>query len=257
MRPIDSLLDVMTRLRAPGGCPWDREQTFQSLRPYLLEEAYELAQAIDDGDPESLREELGDLLLQVVFHAQLASELGWFDFEAVAATISAKLVRRHPHVFGDTPAGSVDEAWRRWDAIKADEKAARGEAAFTSRLDGVPTAMPALARAHALAGKAARAGFDWPSPIAVCDKLEEETLEIRAAIASQSREAIAEEIGDLLFATASLARKLDLDPEGCLARANRKFTDRFQRIEQALEREGQAMETVSARELDRRWRENR
>lgn len=254
MRPIDSLLDVMARLRAPDGCPWDREQTFQSLRPYLLEEAYEVAQALDEGDPGSLREELGDLLLQVVFHSQLAAELGWFDFEAVAATISAKLVRRHPHVFGDTPAGSVDEAWRRWDAIKAEEKAQRGQVAPTSRLDGVPVAMPALARAHALAGKAARAGFDWPEPLAVCDKLEEETLEIRAAIDSQSRDAIAEEIGDLLFAVASLARKLELDPEGCLARANSKFTNRFQRIEQQLARDGHEMESVSADELDRLWR---
>lgn len=252
---IERLVAVMQRLRGPDGCPWDREQNFRSLRPFVLEEAYEVAHAIDEGDPDALRDELGDLLLQVVFHAQLASEQQLFDFAAVAAGIEQKLIRRHPHVFRDTPAGDANEAWARWDAIKAEERAARGAPAPTSRLDGVSNAQPALARAAALAARAARAGFDWPTPAAVCDKLEEETLELRAALAGGVEAQIAEELGDLLFAAVSLARKLAIDPEACLEAANRKFTGRFQRVEARAAALGEQLEELSPERLDQLWRQ--
>lgn len=254
MAAIDQLLETMTRLRAPGGCPWDREQTLVSLRSYLLEEAYEVAEAIDLGNPQSLCEELGDLLLQVVFQAEIARENGWFDFDAVAATITAKLVRRHPHVFGDDSAGSPAEAWQRWDAIKAQEKGARGEELPTSRLDGIPAALPALARAQLLVDKAARAGFDWPDQLSIVDKVREETDEVAAALTDEGSERVAEELGDLLFATTSLARKAGLDPEACLAGANRKFIARFRHVEAQLKASAQSFEELSAEQLDRLWR---
>jgi MazG family protein len=250
---IEKLLAIMKRLRAPDGCPWDREQTHRTLRPYLLEEAYEVADAIDRGEPRRLCEELGDLLLQVVFHAQLADEVGTFNFDQVATGIAEKLVRRHPHVFADQPAATAVEAWNRWDAIKVQERKAQGEPAPSSLLDQVAAAQPALARATALAAKAARSGFDWPDHDAVLDKVDEETSELRHAVRSGQPAQTEAELGDLLFAVASLAARLKLDPEASLARANTKFVRRFQAIEQELQREGLEFSQLTAEQLDLRW----
>ena len=250
-RPIDRLLAIMARLRGPDGCPWDREQTPASLRSYLLEEAFEAAEAIDSGDPARLREELGDLLLQVVFLAQIAAEAGQYDFDSVAEGIADKLTRRHPHVFESERADSAEEAWKSWDAVKRSEKKALG--ARASRLDGVPTALPALLRAVKLSHRAARSGFDWPDVEGVERKVDEELAELRSAITTGDRGSIEEELGDLLFAGASLARKLDVDPEAALQRANAKFARRFRHLETDAERDGVSIEESSLDELERRW----
>jgi len=251
---VDRLVEIMARLRGPGGCPWDREQTFRSLRPYVLEEAFEVAEAIDREAPAALREELGDLLLQVVFLARLAEEEGLFDLEDVAEGISAKLVRRHPHVFGDRSAGSVGEVWKRWEEIKREERE-RKHQVDASRLDGIPRALPALVRARLLADKAARAGYDWPGPAAIVDKIREETDELAAALGDGGEPAaVEEELGDLLFAVASLARRLGIDPEGALARANAKFEDRFREAERLARRAGKELEDMGPEELDTLWR---
>lgn len=251
--PIGRLLEVMIRLRSPGGCPWDREQTPATLRRYVLEEAHEVAEAIDVGDWDQLRGELGDLLLQVVFLSRLAEEEGRFGFDDVARAIVEKLVRRHPHVFAGAHAETPEDVARHWDLIKAEERARSG-AASASRLDGVPRHMPALARAFAYADKAARAGFDWPDVPSIVDKIDEEARELRAAIAADSREAAAEELGDLLFAAASLARRMGLDPEACLAAANRKFATRLRAVEAEAEARGLRLEELDAETLDALWR---
>ncbi|RMF75797.1 MAG: nucleoside triphosphate pyrophosphohydrolase, partial [Acidobacteria bacterium] len=231
--------------------PWDREQTVRSLRPFVLEEAHEVAAAIDTGDPEQLRGELGDLLLQVVFLAQLAREQGLFTFEDVARGIADKLVRRHPHVFGDATAGSVDEVWQRWDAIKRRERSEAGDEG--SRLDGVPRALPALVRARLLGDKAARAGFDWRSPEDVLVKVREELAELEQTIGRDAPDRVDEEFGDLLFALASLGRHLGLDPEGSLARACDKFSARFRDVERRARERGQALEELDDETLDALW----
>ncbi len=252
-RAVDRLVGIMARLRGPGGCPWDREQTFRSLRPYVLEEAFEVAEAIDRGEPAALREELGDLLLQVVFLARLAEEEGLFDLDGVAESISAKLVRRHPHVFGDRPASSVGEVWKRWEEIKREEREER-ETGPGSRLDGIPRALPSLLRARLLADKAARAGYDWPDPAAILDKVREETGELAAALAGEGRERVEEELGDLLFAAASLGRRLGIDPEGALARANARFEKRFREAERLAREAGTELEDLDADALDALWK---
>jgi len=230
-RPIDRLLAIMARLRDPDrGCPWDREQNFAMIAPYTIEEAYEVADAIEREDMTALKDELGDLLLQVVFHARMAEEAGLFAFDDVAQAIADKMERRHPHVFGDAEIASVGAQNEAWEAHKAAERQASGGAA--SVLDGVALALPALLRAAKISRRAARIGFDWPDADSVIDKIEEELDEIEDAIDDRAPPAaLEEEIGDLLFATANLARKLDIEPETALRRATVKFERRFRRVE--------------------------
>lgn len=234
---IDRLIGIMARLRDPqGGCPWDIEQDFRSIAPYTIEEAFEVADAIERGDMEDLKDELGDLLFQVVFHARMAEESGAFGFPEVVEAVSDKLERRHPHVFGDEEIADADEQTASWEAIKAAERAERGEDG--SILDGVSRGLPALRRAVKLQKRAAHAGFDWPAVAPIFDKLNEESDELKAAIADENADNVEEEIGDLLFALTNLARKLDVDPGGALRRANLKFEKRFRAMEQlALERD--------------------
>jgi len=230
-RPIDRLLAIMARLRdSDRGCPWDREQNFATIAPYTIEEAYEVADAIEREDMTALKDELGDLLLQVVFHARMAEEAGLFAFDDVAQAIADKMERRHPHVFGDVEIASVAAQNDAWEAHKAAEREAKGEAA--SVVEGVAIALPALVRAAKISRRAARIGFDWPDADSVIDKIEEELDEIEDAIDDRApAAALEEEIGDLLFATANLARKLDIEPETALRRATAKFERRFRRVE--------------------------
>ena len=230
-RPIDRLLAIMARLRDPErGCPWDREQNFATIAPYTIEEAYEVADAIERQDMTALKDELGDLLLQVVFHARMAEEAGLFGFDDVAQAIADKMERRHPHVFGDAEITSVAAQNEAWEAHKAAEREAKDEAA--SVVDGVAIALPALLRAAKISRRAARIGFDWPDAASVIDKIEEELDEIEDAIDDRAPPAaLEEEIGDLLFATANLARKLDIEPETALRRATAKFERRFREVE--------------------------
>ena len=237
---LPELLAIMARLRAADGCPWDRQQTFASIAPYTIEEAYEVADAIERGDLGNLKDELGDLLFQVVFHAQIAREAGAFDFEAVAAAICDKLTRRHPHVFGDQGALSVAEQGVAWEDIKAAERAASDPSA----LQNVPNALPALVRAYKLSKRAARVGFDFENAGQCAEKVEEELAEVRAASrdspgATGPSAQIFEEIGDLLFAAANLARKLDVDAEAALRAANAKFERRFRGMESLAAQRGQ------------------
>jgi ATP diphosphatase len=233
--PIDRLLEIMARLRDPErGCPWDREQDFRTIAPYTIEEAYEVADAIERADMAALKDELGDLLLQVVFHARMAEEAGHFAFDDVAGAISDKMVRRHPHVFGDVAIASVAAQNEAWEAHKAAERAATGNArsVVASELDGVALALPALLRAAKISGRAARIGFDWPDARAVIPKIAEEIAEVEAELdAGAAPVALEEEIGDLLFAAANLARKLEVEPETALRRATAKFERRFRQVE--------------------------
>jgi ATP diphosphatase len=235
-RPIDRLMAIMARLRDPErGCPWDREQDFRSIAPYTIEEAYEVADAIERADMGGLKDELGDLLLQVVFHARMAEEAGLFAFDDVAAAIADKMVRRHPHVYGDVEIASVAAQNEAWEAHKAAEREARAEqggAAADSVLDGVALALPALLRAAKISRRAARIGFDWPDARAVIPKIVEEIAEVEAELdGNAAPAALEEEIGDLLFAAANLARKLEVEPETALRRATAKFERRFRAVE--------------------------
>jgi nucleoside triphosphate diphosphatase len=231
IRPMDRLIAIMARLRDPvRGCPWDKEQDFATIAPYTIEEAYEVADAIERADLAGLKEELGDLLLQVVFHARMAEEAGHFAFDDVAAAISDKMVRRHPHVFGDADIGSVAAQNEAWEAHKAAERQQAGAA--DSVLDGVALALPALLRAAKVSRRAARIGFDWPDADSVIDKIEEELDEIEDEIDDDAPKAVLEEeVGDLLFAAANLARKLEIEPETALRRATAKFERRFRQVE--------------------------
>lgn len=245
------LLAIMARLRAPDGCPWDREQDFASIAPYTIEEAYEVADAIARGpDFPHLLDELGDLLFQVVYHARMAEEAGHFAFAQVAEAIGNKMIRRHPHVFGEAEARDTASQTTAWEAQKAAERAARAE---TGTLAGVPTALPALTRALKLARRAARVGFDWPDAPAVLDKMEEEAAELRAELPAMDRARQADEVGDLFFVLVNLARKLDLDPETCLAAANAKFERRFGAVERALAAAGKAPADVGLAEMEAAW----
>jgi ATP diphosphatase len=274
---LSELLSIMARLRAAGGCPWDREQSFASIAPYTIEEAYEVADAAERGDMQHLRDELGDLLFQVVFHAQMASESGEFDFEAVAGTICDKLLRRHPHVFGAgaplTPAAQSVI----WEDIKAQERGAaardRADGSPASHLDGVPQALPALLRAFKLSKRAARVGFDFEHAGQTADKVAEELAEVREAAAHARAEAAAahapadtagsgidqraifEEIGDLLFAAANLARKLDVDAEAALRAANAKFERRFRGMETLAAQRGEIFADLNLAAQERLWQE--
>jgi ATP diphosphatase len=245
------LLDIMARLRAPDGCPWDREQSFETIAPYTIEEAYEVADAIGRGpDFPALLDELGDLLFQVVYHAQMASEAGKFDFDDVAQSISNKMVRRHPHVFGEAEIRSVESQATAWETKKQAERAARAE---TGTLAGIPTGLPALTRALKLTRRAARVGFDWPDAAAVLDKLDEEAAELRAELPAADKARLADEVGDLLFVLANLARKLDLDPEACLAGANAKFERRFGAVERQLAAEGRTPQDTDLETMEAAW----
>ena len=248
---IEKLLAIMTRLRGPDGCPWDREQTLKTLRPYVLEETYEVLEAIDAGDPREHREELGDLLLQIVFQAQLASEEGQFDFADVAEAISSKLVSRHPHVFGDATVKDAEAVLRQWVALKRKEKEARGGG--QSVLEGVPREMPALARAERLTEKASRVGFDWPDPSGARAKVDEELAELDRAMAGEDRAAVEDELGDVLFAVSNLARKLGIPPEEALRRAVGRFVARFRYIEDELASRGVRHGEATLEEMDRLW----
>jgi len=253
---LPRLREIVRRLRAPGGCPWDIEQTHASLIPNLLEEAYEAADAIRCGDRPHMCEELGDLMLQAVMHAQIAEEAGDFDLDDVATGIADKLVRRHPHVFGDSVAENTEAVLAQWDEIKKAEKSAAGGSDRTaSALDGVPVAMPALMRATELQKKAAKVGFDWETPGQVLPKVREELDEVAGAMAAGDSAHTATEIGDLLFSVVNLARKLKIDPEAALADANRKFTRRFERVEQHFSSGGKRLgdPTTTLAEMDSAW----
>jgi MazG family protein len=259
-KSIDDLLAVMAALRTPGsGCPWDLEQTFKTIAPYTIEEAYEVADAIEKGDMVGLEEELGDLLLQVVYHARMAEEEGAFAFADVVEAITAKMIRRHPHVFGTEAERAAGAAPGFWERIKAKEKTP----AAGGVLDDVPAAIPALTRAVKLQDKAARVGFDWPSLAPVFDKLKEELSELEQAVTARVSDAgnkatadrieIEEEFGDLLFVVANVARHLKIDPDGALRSANQKFIRRFGRIEALLSAEGRSPTQSTLAEMDRLW----
>jgi ATP diphosphatase len=257
-RDIAALIDIMAALRTPGtGCPWDLEQSFATIAPYTIEEAYEVADAIGRGDFGDMREELGDLLLQVVFHARMAQEQGAFDFGSVVEAITEKLVRRHPHVFGDARGLKVEAVNALWERIKAQEKAERAAngkgAEHSGALAGVPVGLPALTRALKLQHKAGKVGFDWNDPRAVLAKIREEADEIEAALDASGGDAIAGEVGDLLFAVVNLARHVDADPEAVLRATNRKFERRFAAIERALADVGKSPREATLAEMDALW----
>lgn len=261
-RDISRLVEIMAALRNPdGGCPWDLEQDFTTIKHYTIEEAYEVADTIERSDFDHLCEELGDLLLQPVYHAQMAAERDMFEFGDVVEAITTKLIRRHPHVFGDVSAGAAKEAQARWETIKAEERAgkAKGKGGDTppSLLDDVPRPLPALSRAEKLDKRAARAGFDWPDVDAVIAKVREEVDELAEAAHSGDAKRTQEELGDLLFAVASLARHLDIEPEAALTEANLKFTRRFHHVEARCREEGLSVSEAGMEKLDAFWNEIR
>ena len=250
--PIDRLLEIMARLRDPEhGCPWDREQTWSSIVPHTIEEAYEIADAVERGDVDHVRDELGDLLFQVVFQSRIAEEQGLFRFDDVVDAISDKLERRHPHVFGDATIGNAAEQTAAWEEHKAAERRAKGGAA--GALDGVTLGLPALVRAAKLGRRAAQVGFDWPDPAGVLEKVREEIEELQQAVATGEAAHVTEEIGDLLFSVAQLSRHLDVDPEAALRDAGGKFERRFRRIEASLAEEGRTAADASMAELEALW----
>jgi MazG family protein len=258
-RLFEGLVAVQARLRAPGGCPWDREQSHATLRTYLIEEAYEVLDAIETGSSQELSEELGDLLLQVLFHADLAKEARAFDISDVITGIHDKMVRRHPHVFGDVKAETSGEVLKNWAQLKAKEKqqaasqGKRSPAKPASLLDGVPKHAPALLEAYQLTRRAAQVGFDWESVEGVFDKLQEEIAELQAALSRSNRGEIEEEVGDLLFSLVNLARFLRLDPEVVLKKSNRKFKVRFQEMEKSAASSGQQLARLSKEVLEELW----
>jgi tetrapyrrole methylase family protein/MazG family protein len=247
------LVEIMARLRGENGCPWDREQTSESIKPYLVEETYEVLEAIDEQDPAKLKEELGDLMLQIVFHAQMAEEAGVFTASDVLAAINDKLVRRHPHVFGDVKAETAQEVLFNWEQIKQTER--RRDKGQASLLDGVPRELPALLRAHRLQEKASRVGFDWNEAQEVFRKVEEELAELRAAMQGQAAERVEAELGDLLFALVNLSRFLAVNPEEALRKTIARFIARFRYIEEELARRGRSLRQASLEEMDALWAE--
>ena len=245
------LIDIMAALRDPAtGCPWDKEQTFATIAPYTIEEAYEVADAIAQRDFDALPDELGDLLFQVVFHARMAEEDGRFGFAQVARAISDKMIRRHPHVFGDAAVRDAAAQTNAWEAQKSAERAARRE---TGTLAGVPTALPALTRAFKLTNRAARVGFDWPDAAAVLEKLDEEVAELKAELPAADPARLTDEVGDMLFVLANLARKLGLDPEACLRHANDKFSRRFNAMERDFESRGESLKGQTLQAMEAGW----
>jgi tetrapyrrole methylase family protein/MazG family protein/ATP diphosphatase len=262
-KSFDELVAVMAKLRAPGGCPWDHEQTYASLSQYLLEEAYETFDAIQEadatGDTANLREELGDLLLQVVFHATIGAERGDFNVDDVAAGVTQKLIRRHPHVFGDAKFARAKDVLDNWDQLKADERKASGkvEKQKDSILDEVPVHFPALLEGLKLTKKAAKVGFDWENADPIFEKLDEEVAELRTAIKNGDTENAGEEIGDLLFVVINLARHLDIEPETALKKTNRKFRQRFKFIEDETKSRGKTLEESSLADMDELWNKSK
>lgn len=257
-KKFDELVSVMARLRAPGGCPWDREQTYESLAPYLLEEAFESFDAIQDaaaGEPDNLREELGDLLLQIIFHAQIGEESGDFTIEDVCEGITKKMILRHPHVFGDAKLDTATDVLSNWDELKRAEReiTKKAEKPKNSILDEVPLQFPALIEANKLTRKAAKVGFDWENAAQIFDKLNEEIVELKAEISDGENVKIEEEIGDLLFVIVNLARKFDVEPETALKKTNRKFRARFSFIESELKKQGKSLTESSLAEMDALW----
>jgi MazG family protein len=256
---FEDLVAVQARLRAPGGCPWDREQTHSTLRTYLIEETYEVLDAIEKGNSQDLAEELGDLLLQVLFHADLGRETGAFDISEVITGIHDKMVRRHPHVFGDVKAETAGEVLKNWAQLKAKEKLAASPKGVSppksapSALDGVPRNIPALLEAYQLTRRAAQVGFDWERVEGIFEKLEEETAELRAALAASNRRDTEEEVGDILFSVVNLARFLGLDPEVTLKHSNLKFKYRFQEMEREASGSGQYLSKLSKQKLEDLW----
>ncbi len=252
---FDTLVHIVARLRAPGGCPWDRKQTHASIKPYLIEEAYEVLQALDDENSEKLCEELGDLLLQIVFMAKIGSENEWFTIDDVADGISEKMIRRHPHVFGETAVEDTDEVVRNWEEIKREE---RRESRKASVLDGVPASLPALLKAYRMTQKAAAVGFDWARPEDVIDKLHEEVAELEAEVRTGDEVAldrVRSEMGDVLFVMANLARHLGVEPETAMQETNSRFLRRFQGVEALAKKAGRALSDMSLAELDGLWHE--
>src|ERR1700751_4859794 len=285
---FERAVSIMARLRAPGGCPWDRKKTFDTIKPYTLEETYEVLEAIDNRDWEELTGELGDLLLQILFYSEMAQERGTFSIDDVLDRLSTKLIDRHPHVFGDVEAATASEVVRNWEAIKAEEekkrlfarggKSAKDSSDTASILAGVSSAMPALLEAHKLSSKAAHAGFDWPNVEGLFDKLREETEELReeledfpapgprpqgrgvagsgkTAVPDELRARLEEEVGDLFFVLVNIARYLSLDPESALKKTNRKFKRRFQWMEERLREEGRNPEQATMEELEPLWQQ--
>ncbi|MGH9628984.1 MAG: nucleoside triphosphate pyrophosphohydrolase [Bryobacteraceae bacterium] len=251
---FEQLVDIMDRLRAPGGCPWDREQSFDTIKPYLLEETYEVMDAIDARDWNALAEELGDLMLQAVFFARMASEENHFDIGDSLDAINAKLIRRHPHIFSDAEARTPEDVKKRWDIIKAEEKRERGGRPQLL-LESVPRALPALVEAQKISSRAAEAGFDWQSAEQVLEKLEEELRELAEARDCAEHDRVEDELGDLLFVVVNLARFLKVDPEQALRRSNRKFRERFGHIERSLKEKGKSLEGSTIEEMEELWRE--
>ena len=243
------LLNLMTRLRGDGGCPWDREQTRESLRPFLVEETHEVLEALGEGDPARIREELGDLLFQVVFHAEIAREGGEFEMSDLLATCVAKMIRRHPHVFGDRPVGTAAEALAQWEAIKQGE----GAGARRSALDGIPRSLPGLLRAQRIQHRASRVGFDWPGPVPALQKVGEEVDELAAALRSGSKAVIRAELGDLLFAVVNVARLADTDPEAALQDAVERFRGRFGHMEEAARVGARPLSAMTLDEMEALW----
>ena len=255
MDNLQKLLDIMAQLRDPkDGCAWDVEQTFETIAPYTVEEAYEVAEAIDNKDMDGLKDELGDLMFQAVFHARMAEEAGHFNFSDVIDAISDKMIRRHPHVFGDENYRDAEEQTVAWEEQKALERAEKKQ---KSILDGVTVGLPALTRAVKLQKRAARVGFDWPSTSGVIDKLNEEMLELSEELIAtqQDQEKIEEEFGDMMFVYANLARHLKIDPEQALKKANKKFTRRFNKIEQEVENKQSSFDQFSLDELEEFWQQ--
>jgi MazG family protein len=253
---FEELVKLIARLRAPGGCPWDREQTHESLKPMTIEEAYEVLEAIDEGGDQELAGELGDLLLQVVFHAQIAADGARFTILDVIRHVSEKMVRRHPHVFGGESAADSAAVLRNWEALKEAERESKGAPSpAASMLDSVSSRLPAVLEAYQMATKAGRVGFDWPDAGAVLDKIDEELAELRQATAGGGPRQVAEEAGDLLFAAVNLARKLGVDPESALKAANRKFRRRFGQVEEGLRRRGRKPADSTLAEMDALWEE--
>lgn len=251
---FERLVAIMARLRAPDGCPWDREQSFDSIKPYLLEETYEVMEAIDARDWPELAEELGDLMLQPVFFAQMASEEGRFRIEDSLDAINQKLIRRHPHIFGDSKADTAEDVLKRWNEIKLEEKKAKKQEPKLL-LESIPTAMPALVEARQISSRAAGVGFDWQNPEQVLDKLDEELKELAEARVSSTQEEIEGEIGDLFFVLVNLARFLKVDPEQALRKTNRKFRHRFGYVERELAGQGKTLRDSSVMEMEELWQE--
>jgi MazG family protein len=251
---FQKLVDIMARLRGPGGCPWDREQTIESLRGFVLEETYEVLDAIDRGDHDALRGEIGDLLFEGVFLAQVEADEGRFTVAESVRAITEKLIRRHPHIFGDTKTDvtTATQVVEQWEQIKAREQKDAGDAR-RSILRGVPKSMPALLRAHEIGTRVAAVGFDWAKSSDVVDKIEEEVGELRRAVEGEGLERAEEEMGDLLFSIANLARQLGIEPESALRKANEKFSARFEAVERAFEARGESIHDASLEEMEKEW----